>query len=182
MRWLTTHTIADIKECSDGATVIVGGLIASCEKKLTKQNKLIGIFRLEDLLGTIEAVAYGELLESLPADILTPQSLVLVKGKVKKGEDETSILASSIRHLADASIVSIYFNKEQSFAELQQLKDILSGWRGDDPVMLNFPAGKEIQTILVGNQFWVKASDDLKIAMTNILADKAKVLLNKVRV
>jgi len=182
LRWLTTHTLADLKECSDGTTVIVGGLIATCEKKLTKQNKLIGIFRLEDLLGQMEAVAYGELLESLPADILTPQSLVLVKGKVKKSEEDISILASSIRHLADASIVSIYFNKEQSFTELQQLKEILTNWRGDDPVLLNFPAGKANQTIIVGNQFWVKASDDLKLAMNNILADKAKVLLNKVRV
>ena len=50
LKLLTTHTLADLKECSDGTTVIVGGLIASSEKKLTKQNKLIGIFRLEDLL------------------------------------------------------------------------------------------------------------------------------------
>jgi DNA polymerase III alpha subunit len=149
---------------------------------LTKQNKLIGIFRLEDLAGQMEAVAYGELLDSLPADVLTTQSLVLVKGKIKKTDEDITLVASAIRKLADASIVSIYFNKEQSFAELQQLKTILSGWKGDDPVMLNFPSGKNNQTILVGNQFWVKATNELKTAMDSILADKAKVMLNKVRV
>ncbi len=182
LRWLTTHALKDLKECNDGTNVIAGGLISSCEKKLTKQNKLIGIFRIEDLAGQMEAVAYGELLESLPPDILATQSLVLVKGKIKKTDEDTTLVASSIRKLADASIVSIYFNKEQSFSELQQLKTILSGWKGDDPVMLNFPCGKQNQTIIVGSQFWVKASDELKAAMDNVLANKAKVMLNKVRV
>ena len=182
LRWLTTHALKDLKECSDGTNVIAGGLISSCEKKLTKQNKLIGIFRLEDLAGQMEAVAYGELLESLPPDILATQSLVLVKGKIKKTDEDTTLIATSIRKLADASIVSIYFNKEQSFSELQQLKGILSGWKGDDPVMLNFPSGKQNQTIIVGSQFWVKASDELKTVMDGILANKAKVMLNKVRV
>ena len=44
------------------------------------------------------------------------------KRQSEKNDEEISLLASSIRHLSDASIVSIYFNKEQSFAELQQLK------------------------------------------------------------
>ncbi len=182
LRWLTTHTLKDIKDCSDGANVIVGGLITSSEKKLTKSNKIIGIFRLEDLASQIEAVAYSELLESLPTDILTPQSLVLVKAKVKKTEDEVSLLASSIRPLSNASIVSIYFEQEQSYSQLQQLKAILSNWRGDDPVMLNFPNGKQNQTIIVGSQFWVNASEELKNNIHSILANRAKVMMNKVRV
>jgi len=182
LRWLTTHTLKDLIECNDGTNVIVGGLITASEKKLTKQNKLIGIFRLEDLASQIEAVAYSEVLESLSPDILAPQSLVLIKGKVKKTEEDVSILASSIRRLSDASIVSIYFQHEQSFTQLQQLKEILSNWRGEDPVMLNFPNGKQNKTIIVGSQFWVKASNELTNNIDNVLANQAKVLVNKVRV
>ncbi len=182
LRWLTTHTLTDLKDCNDGANVIVGGLITASEKKLTKSNKIIGIFRLEDLGGQMEAVAYSELLESLTPDILSTQTLVLVKGKIKKTDEDISILASSIRKLSDASIVSIYFKQEQSFSELQQLKSILSSWRGDDPVMLNFPSGKQNQTIIVGSQFWVKASEELSKNIGNVFVDRAKVMVSKVRV
>ena len=182
LRWLTTHTLKDIKECSDGTNVIVGGLITASEKKLTKQNKLIGIFRLEDLASQIEAVAYSELLETLPTDTFAAQSLVLIKGKVKKSDEGVSLLANSMRKLSDASIVSIYFQEEQSFAQLQQLKQILANWRGEDPVMLNFPKGKSNQTIIVGSQFWVTASNELTNNIDQILTNKAKIMINKVKV
>ncbi len=182
LRWLTTHTLKDLRECSEGANVIVGGLITASEKKLTKQNKLIGIFRLEDLASQIEAVAYSELLETLPPETFAAQSLVLIKGKVKKTDEDVSLLATSMRRLCDASIVSIYFQEEQSFAQLQQLKQILSNWRGDDPVMLNFPRGTQNQTIIVGSQFWVTASVELMNNIGHILENRAKVLVNKVRV
>jgi DNA polymerase-3 subunit alpha len=182
LRWLTTHSLKDLRDCSDGANVIVGGLIAASEKKLTKQNKLIGIFRLEDLASQIEAVAYSELLETLPAETFATQSLVLIKGKVKKSEDDVSLLATSVRKISEAAIVSIYFLEEQSFAQLQQLKQILSNWRGDDPVMLNFPKGTQNQPMIVGSQFWVKASPELINNINHSLANKAKVLISKVTV
>ena len=116
-----------------------------------------------------------------PVERSTSSTRTAVKIATATCIDGHALLASSIRHLSDASIVSIYFNKEQSFAELQQLKGVLSGWRGDDPVMLNFPAGAQNQTIIVGNQFWVKASDELKNVIDNVLANRAKVLLNRVR-
>jgi DNA polymerase-3 subunit alpha len=182
LRWLTTHTLREVRESSDGTSVIVGGLASSIEKKLTKQNKLLGIIKLEDLAGTIEVVAYGELLEKLDSDILLPQSLLLIKGKVKKNEEDISVLASSIRKIADACLVSIYFNEDQSFSDLHRLKDILVTHKGEDPVMLNFPQGKQNQTILVGSQFWVNASPDLTNAIDTNFSTAVKVRLNKVLV
>jgi DNA polymerase-3 subunit alpha len=182
LRWLTTHTLRELSECSDGTNIIIGGLAASVEKKLTKQNKILSIIKLEDLSGQVEVVAYGELVEKLAADILQTQSLLLVKGKIKKSDDDLSVLALSIRKISDASLVSIHFKQDQGFADLHRLKDILINYKGEDPVMLNFPQGKQNQAILIGSQFWVNANDDLKTAINSSFADQVQVSLSKVLV
>jgi DNA polymerase III subunit alpha len=182
LRWLTTHALRDLSESKDGTSVIIGGLAASVDKKLTKQNKILSIIKLEDLAGQIEVVAYGELVEKLSADILQPQSLLLIRGKVKRSEDDVSVLASSIRKISDACLVSIYFAQDQSFADLHRLKDILNTYKGEDPVLLNFPQGKENQAMLIGSQFWVSGTEELKSAIDESFKENVKVLLNKVLV
>lgn len=182
LRWLTTHSVREVKEAKDGTTVIVGGLATSIEKKLTKQNKMLAIIHLEDLLSKMEVVVYGETLEKLSSDVLIPQSLVLVRGKVKKNEEDISVLANSVRRIADAHLVNVYFTKEQSFTDLHRLKSILSSYKGDDPVLLHFPQGKQSKTILVGCQFWVSASDELACAIDQNFRPGAKVLVNRVLV
>jgi DNA polymerase-3 subunit alpha len=182
LRWLTTHTIKDVPEAKDGSTVIIGGLANSIEKKLTKQNKMLAIIHMEDLVAKTEVVVYGEILEKLSSDVLIPQSLILVRGKVKKGDESVSVMASSVRRIADAHLVNVFFQKEQSFSDLHRLKSILSSFKGEDPVLLHFPQGKQSQTIIVGCQFWVNASAELSAAIGDSFAPGAKVLVNRVLV
>jgi len=182
LRYLTTHPLKEIKDVKDGTTVIVGGLAAGIEKKLTKQNKLLCIIHMEDLSGKAEVVAYSELLDKLAPDILLPQSLLLIKGKAKKNEDETSIMATSIRRISDASLVSIYFNQAQSFGDLHRLKDLLNMYKGEDPVLLHFAQGKQNQAILVGSQFWVNATPEFSAVVSSNFETNVKVLVNRVLV
>jgi DNA polymerase-3 subunit alpha len=182
LKYLTTHSMRDVREAKDGSTVIIGGLATSIEKKLTKQNKMLAIIHMEDLMGKIEVVVYGETLEKLPTDVLYAQNLILVRGKVKKGDEDTSVLANGVRRIADANLVNVFFNKEQSFTDLHRLKSILSTHKGEDPVLLHFPQGKASQTILVGCQFWVSASQELAQALSSNFETSAKVLMNRVQV
>jgi DNA polymerase-3 subunit alpha len=182
LRWLTTHTCKDISEASDGSSVIIGGLANSIEKKLTKTNKLLAIIHMEDLTGKIEAVAFGDILEKIDTSILTPQSLLLVKGKIRKGDEATSVSVNSVRRIADANLVNIFFTEDQSFTDLHKLKSILTLHKGDDPVLLHFPQGKRSQAILVGCQFWVNACEALSLDIQKNFRDTAKVLVNRVAV
>lgn len=182
LRWLTTHSMREVREASDGAQVILGGLATSIEKRLTKQNKLLCIVHMEDLAGKIEIVMYSELLDKLPPDLLQNQSLLLIKGKVKKNDEDISILASGARRISDASLVNIYMNEEQSFADLHRLKDILAIYKGDDPVLLHFPQEQMSQAILTGCQFWVDAKADLVTQLERGFAPGIKVHVNRVLV
>src|SRR5262249_19642691 len=145
-------------------------------------NKLLAILHLEDLAGKIEAVIYGELLESIPSEILTAQSLLLIKGKVKKSDEGVSMLANGVRRISDASLVNIYMTQDQGFADLHRLKYILNAYKGEDPVLLHFPEGKSSQALLVGCQYWVKASSDLSAAIAAGFDTGVKVLISRVLV
>ncbi|MBU6450282.1 MAG: DNA polymerase III subunit alpha [Cyanobacteria bacterium REEB67] len=182
LRYLTTHSVKEMKEASDGTTVIMGGLANSIEKKLTKQNKLLCIIHLEDLTGKCEIVLYSEALEKVSSDVLTNQALLLIKGKVKKNEENTSVMGSSVRRIGDASLVDVTFTQSQSFSDLHRLKDLLILHKGEDPVMLHFPQDKRSQAILVGAQFWVDASSSLPAAIETNFAETVKVRVSKVRV
>jgi DNA polymerase III subunit alpha len=182
LRYLTTHSVKEMKEAPDGTTVIMGGLANSIEKKLTKQNKLLCIIHLEDLTGKAEIVLYSEALEKVSSDVLTNQALLLIKGKVKKNEENTSVMGSSVRRIADASLVDVTFTQSQSFSDLHRLKDLLILHKGEDPVMLHFPQEKRSQAILVGAQFWVDASSSLPAAIETNFAESVKVRVSKVMV
>ncbi|MBK9142647.1 MAG: DNA polymerase III subunit alpha [Candidatus Melainabacteria bacterium] len=182
LKFLTTHAIKELRESSDGTTCIIGGLANSIEKKLTRQNKLLGIVHMEDLSGKCEVVLYSDLLEQIPGEVLAPQSLLLVKGKVRKFEDNWSVTASSIRPIGEASLVDIFLEKEQSFSDLHRLKDILNSHKGEDPVMIHFPGGNRNQVILVGSQFWVNASNDLLSDISANFPGSLRAMAHKVRI
>lgn len=182
LRWLTTHTLKEVKEAADGTSVILGGLATSVEKKLTKQNKLLCIVHLEDLSGKGEIVIYSETLDKLPPDVLIARSLLLIKGKVKRNEDEVSILANHVRRISDASLVNVFLMHGQSFSDLHRLKDILNQHKGDDPVLLHFPQDNQSQSILVGCQYWVTASEDLAGALDHAFQPGIKVQISRVAV
>jgi hypothetical protein len=114
--------------------------------------------------------------------VLLPQSLLLIKGKIKKNDEDTSIMASSIRKISDASLVSIYFNQAQSFSDLHRLKDLLNMFKGEDPVLLHFPQGKQSEAVLVGSQFWVNPTPEFETNLTRNFAQGLKVSVNRVMV
>jgi DNA polymerase-3 subunit alpha len=182
LRFLTTHNLKEVKEVSDGTTVIIGGLAIDISKKLTRQNKLLSIIQLEDLHGKVEVVVYEEVLNKLDPDLLQLQSLLLIKGKAKSGEEDISILANGIRKISDASLVNVYFEEEQNFVILNRLKDIFNSFSGEDPVLLHFPHDSRNQMILTGSQYWVNASTALQNALVKAFDQNIKIQINRVTI
>jgi DNA polymerase-3 subunit alpha len=76
--------------------VIIAGMVISVRQFITKKNEAMAFVQLEDLQGTIEVVVfprvYGETKE-----ILQPERLIIVKGKVDFKGREPKILADTIQ-------------------------------------------------------------------------------------
>lgn len=183
LRFLTTHNLKEVKELGEGTSVVVGGLAVGIEKKLTRQNKILFVLQLEDLHGKVDVVVYEEVANKLDPGLLKVQSLILVKGKVKAGDETVSIMANSLRRMSDAALVNVYLEKEQSFADLNHLKDVFNSCSGDDPVLLHFPQNDKNQMILIGSQYWVNASSgDLLSVLSKKLDHDVKVQISRVGV
>ncbi len=183
LKWLTTHSLNEVNHLKEGSNVIVGGLVSEMAKKITKQNKVLGILKLEDLEGKVDVVIYNDLFETLDPQILASSKILLINGKVKKNDENISIIAQTVRLINEASLVNIYLTQNQTYSDLHKIKDILNKFKGQDPVLIHFSSSNSAflaKTIVVGSQFWVDASDTFNGFIKSALASEVKVRVEKV--
>ncbi len=86
------------RESPDGAKIVVGAVIQSIKMIITKKNQQMAFVQLEDLTGTIEAVAFPETYKTHSA-LLVPDKLVVVKGTVKIREGVKTIAIESLKEI-----------------------------------------------------------------------------------
>ena len=75
-------------ERPDGATVRICGLITSVSRRLSKKGDTWASITIEDLDGTIDAMVFPNVY-NLAAPALLPDSVVVVKGNVRRRDDES---------------------------------------------------------------------------------------------
>ncbi len=87
---------------SDGARVVLCGVISSLTRKVTKSNKIIDIMKLEDDTGDIECVAFEAVCEKY-ADLLIDDKAVAISGRLSERNEKYSVVINDMLPLlADA--------------------------------------------------------------------------------
>lgn len=76
--------------------VIIGAVIQGVKIIITKKNQQMAFVQLEDLTGTIEAVAFPEVYKN-NMSLLSEDNVVAIKGKVKIREGEKTLVIDSIK-------------------------------------------------------------------------------------
>lgn len=79
----------------DGTAVTVGGMLIEAGRKFTKQNKELGIGKLEDLYGTVDLVASGYKYAAIKK-YWEKDTLVTVKGRLRVNDMGCSIWVDSV--------------------------------------------------------------------------------------
>ena len=100
-RYSTTDTkgLLNFRESSE---VMIGGLISFLKKKITKgENQCMAIMKIEDLEGSINAIAFPEIY-SKNADIIVEGNIVFVKGMFILRGEEPQIVVAEIFGLNEA--------------------------------------------------------------------------------
>jgi DNA polymerase III alpha subunit len=80
LRKVTTATIEEVAAGEKQGDVIVGGIITSYRKRVTRNGKMMAHFTLEDLTGAVEATLLPEAYERCGAQ-LEEQAIVVVRGR-----------------------------------------------------------------------------------------------------
>jgi len=164
--FLTTHNIAELKELKEGSLVTICGLISGIRLITTKTGKMLKVGTIEDLTGSVEFVAYSEILNKF-GELLEPELKVIIGGKLQhRGDEEisVSVMINNVSKVENCNIVSIDLSEDMKFEEVIALKDLLIEHKGTDPVV--FSIGSNVK-ILVSSNYWVRATNDLQSIVKN---------------
>lgn len=86
------------EEMKEGMLAVLGGIIEEVRQVVTKKNDTMAFVRLADLSGAIEIVVFPKVYEEFK-NLLSPESLVAVKGRISFRNDEISIIAEKFKKL-----------------------------------------------------------------------------------
>lgn len=146
LRNYSTCGTARLAELSDGAEVVIGGMIAGIKHTVTKKDgrRMARVF-FEDLEGSVEAVAFPRTFESCSAQLVV-DNLVFLVGRVDRKMERPSIIIDDILPLAEARAklagyaVLRLAEADLSDEFLGELGGLLAGHRGTKPLYFHVTA------------------------------------------
>lgn len=176
--FLTTHSIAELKEMPNEKLVTICGLLSQVRQIPTKKDptKFLKAGVIEDLTGKVEFVAFHKTLMDFNS-FIEAEKKVIISGKVqKRDEDQYNVIIDSVRPVENSNIVTLSLLDEMAFEDIVGLKDMLARFKGGDPLVLTMkePDGSPVR-ILSGSHFWVDASNELVHAINNNFQHKVEI-------
>ncbi|MFB3880075.1 MAG: DNA polymerase III subunit alpha [Armatimonadota bacterium] len=82
---LVSATLAEVASGASQGDVLVGGIITSVRKRITRTGKMMAFFTIEDMTAAIEATVLPEAYEKC-GPLLTEQAIVVVRGRPESDE------------------------------------------------------------------------------------------------
>ncbi|MFH1749786.1 MAG: DNA polymerase III subunit alpha, partial [bacterium] len=93
-----TNSINQVKDLSDGNTVVCAGVITKMKKITTKNGQPMLFTTIEDLSGNCEILVFPKILENDPNIWLTDNQII-VSGKISTKDADTKILVDKVQEL-----------------------------------------------------------------------------------
>jgi len=171
-KYSNTSTV-NLLEASEGAGVLIGGIIDSINRTTTKKGKPIVYFTIEDMEGITKCVLFQKQLTTLN-NLLHADEVVFIKGKVGFRDTEPSIRVTEI--ITPEDMEKIIENKSPKNAIIKlkysqinddlllRLKEILLANKGHCPVFIEFemPSEKSVK---------IKTSEEYSVSLTEKVFD-----------
>jgi DNA polymerase-3 subunit alpha len=146
---VATCTTETLDELPDGSGAAIGGIFTRVRMNIDKKGKRMAFATLEDFAGSIELIVFSDLFERR-RDLIKPESMVIISGKISKREDEKpKIIAEKIDSLdavaEGGELILKLFLDGPSFngGRLERIEDILGEFPGSAEVVLVLNTGHE---------------------------------------
>ena len=98
----------------DNDRVILGGILAGVNQKVTRNNTIMAFLKLEDLTGTIEVIVFPKTLDKVK-ELCVTDSLVIIKGRLSLKEDEPpKLICESIEPLEKINTSKVYLRVDDT--------------------------------------------------------------------
>ena len=163
----------------DGATEVVGGIIAGKTIKYTKTNKTMCFLTLEDLLGTVEIVVFPRDYEKYKM-YLEEENKVFIRGRVSEEDDAPSKLICESVTPFDQTKKELwlqYENKASFLEREQELYQMIASSDGNDQVVIYCKAERAVKRLPANRN--VHVDTVLLSRLTNYLGESCVKVMEK---
>jgi DNA polymerase-3 subunit alpha len=172
----TTITAAGVLAATTERDVMIGGMVSTLQQKTTRKGDPMAIAAFDDLTGTIEVLAFGEVYRRFQVLLQSAQPL-LIKGRIGlEPENNNKVFADEVYELERAHEfahpavhVQCPINR-LNHDELDRLKIILQNNPGKSKVFLHLLIPNSSETVIgLGEAYQASASPLLVSEMESIL-------------
>jgi DNA polymerase-3 subunit alpha len=154
-------TVAEALERADGDLVTVGGVLTGVTRKYTKKGDLMGVFVLEDLQASIEAMVFPKVMAEHGYK-LADDAVVVVKGRIDARDDTPKLIVSDVQvfdGIVDgAPPLRVRLPAAVSEATVERLKELLEAHPGESQVFVHLHEGRVLR---LPDRFCADASNGL---------------------
>ena len=161
------------------AEVLVGGIISAYRPLTTRRGAAMAVLTLEDRDGGLEVVVFPKTYERC-AQVLAPDRLVLVTGKLDKDEETARLMADEVRPIEALTgsvgrTLSIrLISSRHDRRTLQALADLFRVHRGPSPIRLQLDLTEHTPPLRIRARLTetrVRPSEDLAKAVEQICGE-----------
>ena len=165
---------------SDGQKVIIGGMITSMKKMMTKKMQMMAFVELEDMVGSVEVIVFPKIYEQTK-EYLNEEARVYVDGRVQIQEDGVGQLIGEKILPFDQTGKELwlqYTDKEDFAAREKEMMEILQqAQSGIDGVYIYLK--KEHAKKFLGERYLIALTDGLKSRFEEILGQENVKIVTK---
>jgi DNA polymerase-3 subunit alpha len=182
-------SLAELRNREDRSMLTIGGLIGERKKLRTRSGADMMFASLDDLEGTVELLAFNQVLETC-GEILQPDRVVVVKGRLDHREggrtsfvvqeaeafepDGATVAAARSRANAPAQPFTLSLSPADFEATLiEELKGIFSAYPGECEVLLEMPTNGGVRRLRFGRDYRVSPSAALRADVDSLLSSRA---------
>ena len=157
----------------DEQRVILGGIIAEYNQKITRNNTMMAFLKLEDLSGLIEVIVFPKTLDKV-RDKLQEDALVVIKGRVSIKEDELpKLICETVEPLEKINTSKVYIRSkdlQEGKHLMQELRKMPEYYKGDTTVYLF--TENDRKSYRMPRDIWVNIESDAVIYFKEIVGDE----------
>jgi DNA polymerase III subunit alpha len=182
----TDMEISELPSLGDGDLVRVGGIITAVARRFSRKGEPYVIFRVEDLAGGVQVVGFPSVYEKTQ-DLVAPDRIVLVKGRIDLRGREVQVVASDIRELdgsgngggsssrgpATDPLFLAVPTEECTNGLVTRLKETLAAHPGRLPVVLRLVSDGGAKTLRLSDGYRVDGSAGLLAELRGLLGSDA---------
>ena len=157
---------------TDGARVVIGGLVAGKTVKTTRTNQLMAFITLEDLMGSVEVIIFPKDYEA-NRELFVEDAKLFIRGRVSIGDDPVGklVLEQVVPFSKIPRELWIQFaDKEQYVSREKELLETLKTSEGPDRVVIYL--GKERAKKMLPASWNVDATGVLVEELSRKLGEK----------